>query len=851
MSITDEDVARMPGTRRSNSTKYVPSASSRGWTALSSRESLPKRPVETRSKHSQSTTSRVPVWPLPPRLTRSTGAPAAKAQISSQDRIKNYGKGHSPSVIPDFGLNALTPKTIAEGGVIVRRNDQEESPHSAAFAASALKPEPLFQSKQRSISAGILLQRPEGGTKHTENLERPKVPEIPEKPLLRRSASLCSQHAGMAPTRPIPPLPANFSTANKLQHLRTLTEASSSRASGNSLFSGDTSILDDCVSRALSQVETNLTSASDLEGDLVSSEPRRKGMTGIEKDGRLPAISDRSSYPLHPSKSSELLSKSEIRKSCRGSIVQSLPRSPSSGLSLSLSLAPDPSRNASCTSLHNEKGLPSRTPSLMVPKALEYNGNRRGKSPASPLRNATAFDSQEELKTNKKHMSTTLQVISGNEGSTETSQPESYQSFGENSIFLWDPVSPMQPGKPSASRDRAKGHLRQSDLKIKKSGDSTVRISDIPLAAGVPSISSPIKELSLETPEQKSFARGPSSLSSSQALPRPLARVTFDPQIVSKTYPKDDLGARRSNVDSPTLSIFRYNLGENSSAESLVSSPSPRRRTPVHHRQSGSNPNRSKPVFSIPGQGHWSIMKFDSTFSTDPTRPIVEQEEVKIPNFKSPVVSRQSSTVSTNSQAYSFMCPIPPEHDMPPRRTSPCRSPIRGPRAAPAPARRSPVRGIGKSSFSSSPHINSGSSISSRNLRKSVMALRRQNSEAQNSPLQEHRNYLDIVNPSECSLSGSERGSRSAGDIFFTTNTTDAEATQEGREQKNASQETIISRSRKPGMMRFEGAGDNHAEERERERGKSQWSRMLDITSDKSRPESPGTLYDSSGFLKE
>lgn len=826
LSITDEDVARMPGTRRARrNPNHAPSGSSRGWTAISSRESLPRRPVKTAFKHPQNTIGSVPVWPLPPRLTRSTAAPSVRLQASLQCPKKEE-KSPQPYKLPDIEFNSLNPRDMAENSSILPKNGQGESTQQEALTASPLKPKPLFHSKQRSISAGLILQRPEGEMKHVEDLVQPHLPGTPKIPKshLPRSASLCSQHAGMVPNKPIPPLPFNFSASNRFQNIRSHIEVSSTRASGNSLLSGNTSILDDCLSRTLSQAETNLTSTSVLSPCIPPSEPERAGMPDIGNHTWRSSASGGVSYPLSVSKANELQAKAEVRKSCRASIVQSLPRSASSGLSLSLSLAPGSSRNVSSTSLHRDKVLPSRTPSLMVPETLEGKGSRRGKSPASPLRNSTTFDSQGELKVEKK-LPSTLQVISGNEGSMETSQPGNFLSSDENKIFQWDPVSPMQPGKPSAARDRAKGHLRQTDLKIKKSGESNVRISDIPLP-GLPSASSPIGKMNPELSELRTPSCHPPPLAKGLALPRPPTRVTFDPQITSNTYPKLTRDVR-FNSDSPTLSIFQYNLDNNNSFESLISSPSPRRRTPTQHRQSGSNPNRSKPVFSIPGEGHWSIMNFDSSFTADPTKPVLDTEKAKSQAIKPAVLSPQPSTGSVSSRPCSFMHPIPPEHDMPIRRSSPGSSPIRGPRAAPG--RRSPLRGICKPSS----HSTTGSG---RDLRKSVMALRRQNSEAQNSPLQEHRNYLDIDNRSERPLSGSESESHLAGDVFTAVDvvTEDEEEAGDEREEKNGPED--MPRSRKAVLTmdpRSAGGGG--------------WS----LLGQRARPESPGTLYDSSGFLKE
>lgn len=829
LSITDEDVARMPGTRRARrNSNHAPSESSRGWTAISSRESLPRRPVKIASEYPQDTIGTVPIWPLPRRLTRSTASPSVKLD-ASLDCPKHDKKIPESHKLPDLDFNLLCSKDLAENTSSSSKNGQKAS------TGLALNVKPLFSNKQRSISAGLILQRSEGEIHHAEDPVHPDLPGTPQipKPRLPRSASLCSQHAGMAPTKPIPPLPFNLPATNRFQTIRNLIEESSTRASGNSLLSGDTSILDDCLSKTLSQAETNLTSISGLSPRITSFQSASTGISETEKPTWRSSNSGESSHPFPVSKTNELKSRAEVRKSCRASIVQSLPRSASSGLSLSLSLAPDSSRNVSSTSLYKDKTLPSRTPSLMVPDTMEGKGRRRGKSPASPLRNSTTFDSRGDLKVERKTPST-LQAISGNEGSTEISKPENFSSSDENKIFQWDPVSPMQPGKPSAAKDRAKGHLRQTDLRIKKSAESNVRISDIPLPA-LPLASSPVGKMSSESSEHKASSFRPSFAT----LPRPPTRVTFDPQIISNTYPKFSRDVSFKS-DSPTLSIFQYDVDNNSSSESLISSPSARRRSPTRHGQPGSNPNRSKPVFSIPGEGHWSIMNFDSDFTADPTKSALDAAHVKPQASMLAVSLPPPSTETANSQPYSFLYPIPSEHDMPTRRRSPGSSPIRGPRAAPG--RHSPTRGIGKPS--SYGIIGSG-----RDLRKSVMALRRQNSEALNSSLQEHRNYLDIDSRSEQRQqlnSSSESESHRTPERLFTAVEVLLEG--EGREEYEGSKEKKhepedASRARKAAVLTMDPSiGINNA--------KGGGRRNL-IEQHQIRPESPGTLYDSSGFLKE
>ena len=177
---------------------------------------------------------------------------------------------------------------------------------------------------------------------------------------------------------------------------------------------------------------------------------------------------------------------------------------------------------------------------------------------------------------------------------------------------------------------------------------------------------------------------------------------------------------------------------------------------------------------------------------------------------------------------------------MPTRRRSPGSSPIRGPRAAPG--RHSPTRGIGKPS----PY---GIFGSGRDLRKSVMALRRQNSEALNLPIQEHRNYLDIDSRSEQRQqlnSSSESESHRTTESLFTAVEVLLEG--EGREECEGSKEQKhgsedAPRARKTATLTMDPSISMSIA--------TGGGRRNLIEQQQIRPESPGTLYDSSGFLKE
>ena len=706
-SITDSDVARMPGTRRVIRRTQGSYGSSRGYTAVTSRETLPRRPIApTMSKaiaHDSVSMKRAtsnPSWPLPRRLTRSNATPLVKIKspsltpvtekpAKSVGRIDVVSVNNSPAVNEQGGKDMVQfhppipdPKGIAQ-------SDLSTTP--------ILKPEPLFLAKPRSHSAGAIAQflNPQqdrtNPTVMDSSLPRARLP---------RSSSLCSQQSGLAPNIPMPPLPLNLQPSKRYQCIRSPPETSSRRTSGNSLFSGDTYLLDESSSRPFSQAETDFTSTSIASASKFGSKPEGLGIFAPEHISRNPSSFRESSGLTQPAKAARVTVPSGAQKAFRASIAKSLPRSESSGLSMSL-LDQGLSRNASGASLSKENALLRGKSSLRVPANTDRNARSlREVSSGSPLRKLAAYNSNQDVKS-KRASASILQVVSGNHGSPLHDQLDKRpSSWSTGNPFEWHPTS-LQLGKASAKKDRARGHMAQNSVRIPNIQQPVMPLR-FPHAPG---------QIGL-APQRTSGITPSLDLSKNDYfLPRPPSRVTFEPQISSSSK-RGSLQRDGGTAYSPALSVVDLYKSEGiGSPESETLTPE---KKPSPERRSGANPNRHKTVFSHQNLARWSLVEPSSPENRHHSRM---GDDSALP---SPLPSPHSS----------FLFPIPPQAPYLSRRRSPSSSPIRGPR--PQPSRRSSRR------------ISKSFSGSARDLQKSIMQIRRMNSEARDLHPRQHSRYLSI-----------------------------------------------------------------------------------------------------------
>ena len=714
MSITDEDVARMPGTRRAlrhSLQTTSPYGSSSPYAPISSQETL-RRPVMTPSLKTKvdNQPDHGPItpqhsWPLPRRLKRSDATPLIRMQKSSwtsnTERVKNDTKASTG--IADMKANIKTQckdhTGLMAGGI--KTNDQ--SPGRDPSPSADLKPKPFFSGQQRSISHGMISKFSDKSRQTAElyivDSEETRQKDRATHP---RSLSVCSQQSGLAPTQPIPPLP--FEIASKRFHsVKSPTDSSGKRGSGISLFSDNTSVLGDDWSKALSQADTDLTSLGLASPLVADSTTKCLGM--YEKAGS--AERDSSNFqerasPLEAAKALNFRPPLHSQRSFRASIQESLTRSNSSGLSMSL-LEQGLSCNDSSPSLKDAAGTQTKL-KLLMPKSGEKRQTRLRISQSSPLSHGSVFNIHEDVQS-KRASTSILQTISGNEGSPEPNPMNKRpSSIATEDPFQWDAITFLQLESPSAIKGPEKKHKRQN----------CVRISNIPVKLHSPTPSA-IEE-GEENHHEISFSNHPlgrplANRKQKQTTFRPPSRLNFDPQLTPTPHSRNDPMSNRSPY-SPTLSMFNF-YDEGDSPGSMVSTPT---RKPPCRRPSGAHPNRQKSIFGNINVTPWPLPDSTNQETTDPEKPNVFEQNPEPESQKNSLDSRPSS--------FLFDFPSPPQRLNVQNWRLP-KTPIRGPRAPPSSfcspsRRRSPTRGVTKS-YSTSP---------GKDLMRSVMALRRMNSEA-------------------------------------------------------------------------------------------------------------------------
>lgn len=708
MRITDEDVARMPGTRVTP--RRSPIKHKSPYTQMTSREDLRQHPAFRSLSELDLNEGRIkaPVtppklWPLPRPLRRSNVVPFANmrpsqsftggARLDSKECISRKPTKTSPKTPPNAKAKAPHDKKSPASP----RRDMDVPP------TLNLRPRPLFHNQQRSVSHGMISELA-GGSKKMSTLYsveyKDTAPKSEIRPSLPRSSSLCSQDPGKAPARPVPPLPLEV----EFKRLQRMDNAKRDWGRGSRtsfIFTDNTSVLDDNSSAVLSQSETQATTLGSTSPHVVNA--AAKGFNENERNGIKWETPDHwsKSDSLGAAKSLNLRPHLETRRSQR----VSLSRSTSSGLSnITTMLEHGWSRSGSTTSLNKEfLGLRPKS-QLTVPGSAERLKSKRGVSPLSPLGRSQVFGAEEGSQ-NKRASTSILQIISGNEGVPAPARPS---SIATSDPFQWDPLTSMQRDIPAG-----KGHKRQN----------CIRISNIPVA--VPT-NSPVKPESIQEQEETLLQehRKPINLSTRQKHKppsfHPPSVPTFDPQLVAAS----NRPSHNSSLDapySPTLSMFNFY----DTASSPPPSPTPIRKA-ANRLTPGANPNRLKTMFNPPNLAQWPL---PNRFTPSPSNTDPEKENDKPP--EKPNLFRLSAELAS-------LPPLPPLPPLPhfpspprtlnlqPQRPAP-RSPIRGPRAPPTgfstprTARRSPTRGVGKHG--------SPTTRGTRDLRASVLALRRMNSE--------------------------------------------------------------------------------------------------------------------------
>lgn len=722
MSITDEDVARMPGTRASvHRSQHTPHNRNILYTPMASRESLPPRAYipKARSNDRDDHEPAAPQqsWPLPRRMTRADGTPLVKMPSSTLTPFTERSKKVLPSPPKDARNTDGTPRKDEMSSIGNLNLNGKDSDATKTLFATDLTPKPLFHGQQRSSSYGMIAEIADGSK--TEPRASRRTSQFP------RSKSMYSQEPGLAPPQPLPPLPFEI-TSKRLPRVKS-PEQSTRRASGGSLFSEQTSILDDNWPKVLAQAGTDFTSITLASPPSPASTRKGLGQYEINHVVWDSSHEEGRASPIGAAKQMAFRPQLNTQRSFRASIQESLPRSKSSGLSLSMSLH-GPSRAESRASLAKEPSSTHSKSRVAIPRSAESRRPGRGISPSSPLCRATDFTIHDDTKS-KRASTSILHAVSGNEGSPISDPWEKRPcSIATSNPVEWD-IESLPVAKAAAPKDRTSGNQRQK----------CIRISKIPLV-----VPSPPKPPALE--EQEELLHGDSTTQNSvrgtrpkQTTFRPPSRQDFD------FAPLTTLGLHRENsrvMDnnspfSPTQFMMNLYREDDNSPDIEVDTPT---RKPSARKHSSTHPNRRKTIFDNPKPTAWPL----------PAPPTETHPDPEKPNNTTSRLSIQSTDQDSNpdsrppSSLLNFPWPQPPKTAAAANWRGP-KTPIRrigGPRPPPfryvsPDRRRSPIRsGVGKRSASPV-----------KDLRRSVAALRRMNSEVVGGggrKSREHKRYLSI-----------------------------------------------------------------------------------------------------------
>ena len=720
LSITDEDVARMPATRAplrrspnapyARIAPYTPMASRLDAASGGALETPPRAMTDERNKEELLTASKS--WPLPRRLTRSNAIPLSTVRYEPSAAKKPEGphpksspartsSGNLPSPLPKFWPEDL--RSLTDQGL--------------RFELHALQPKPLFHGQQRSISHGMLSQLAQKTSETHDAKHRiapPSIQHTSKRPHLPRSSSLWSHDPGIVPDRPVPLLPVE-GALQRLTRVKRFQESNSRREF--EILSDNTAILDG--SRIFSQADTELTLPSVTSPPVAESQGNAPSHQDFHGEIHVAAAQGKKG-PVEPTMSLTVQSHLELRKPQRASVQVSLPRSDSSGISKYIGY--NWSHNTSETSLYRSGSESRHRSKVNVPSSAEKRKPRRVVSPLS--NNATLNGCPDRQ--GRRASTSILQIISGNEGSLRADPWDNRPlSFATSEPFEWDPNMFLQPGK-RASKIPGTGHKRRN----------CVRISSIP--AVVPKPSPKPDNIKEREEAYQVLQKAIGSLKQPRVRRstfRPPSAKTFDPQLELLTTPSAEgepqTHTRRAFPYSPTACMYNLYNKNGSPEPSPISTPTHKPRHPNRvnaiFNNTDTTPSRLCNTSNDVSQLDRSLDRFD-IFRFDE-----ERSAMNSPAFRN---STSPSKFPLPPRDPSGIIPISATSASPKRGSQPLHSGFS------LSQRRSPTRGILKNS-SPSPKRHSKS------LSTSIMALRRMNSEANDNTAKgrvsrEYKRYLSL-----------------------------------------------------------------------------------------------------------
>ncbi|MCJ1247974.1 hypothetical protein MMC30_005189 [Trapelia coarctata] len=714
LSLTGSEVDRLPSFRSVRHGRFSRGPYGvLGWSRTAeSQDTLSRRSClsNTSRATATATVSRIDVhktpsaisWPIQPPAAQTQGytAPAVKALPLSPITERHFGNK------ADTPVNKVASQKLAASGIINDRCDDQTSDTNRTTRPIINDP---LRAHRISTSDGFLdiVKREDDGVPKSDAVGSNQLQETSQRPARRRTLSLHSQSSGHVPThRPKSP-PPEIPRYSRMQPLRSHPANNGRRTSTASFDSTSSSLYEDDVVNN-SQYKDAMGSFSGA-GDasamaLAYGVPPESLMvldSGKPLESKLPSTEAINSAETSTSAISRSQSRSNqfLRSNTRHRRVR---RSPSSGLTPSLVDQHGPSRNVSNAS-HFEMANKntSRSTGPNSPQSPIPNGGNNRDLPPQRHDDESLLGLGEAIPVPAS--SSILQDISSNIGSLSAGDTT---RFAIDEPFKWDMGGIIEPGKPSALKDRNEGHKRQSRQRISFQPPSP----GSNILAAMPEERSEITDSPSASSDQPDFFVTAPEYSTSPV--RPPSVLVFEPQL-AHNYITQRRQQKPGGDYSATLSVYNMYTGAGSSEE-LDCTPTRKPSTErAHYRQSRfiHNGDDTNPPWPLRGSS---------------------QFETQLPPSNNTVMAAKSNTLQIPPlDAGTFEIFAPRFHDpqgKPPEFRLPGSRGIRGPRAAPP--RRTPT---GRSPHRQSP-FRQAAKPSSSNKRPPVMKpfvqeLRRANSE--------------------------------------------------------------------------------------------------------------------------
>lgn len=698
VSITDEDVARMPGTAAAlRSSLHASQKRSPTYLPMSSREEVDSRicanciTKQTVMARQCSTSERAPEIPLqnPLRLKRANGHPMIELHSTSLGTAQELAK-HSQSAA-DANVNALDGESGSRAKHVTDGPAEDEIAivriHAMPKQNLPTLPKPLFQENRKSISHGMLsdymeLQRQKKDD--TTACAPVKTDNIP------RSVSLCSQDASKPPSYPVPALPpAAVVTGRQRSVQRSQNSARHSFIGANARHH--------CLEAEAPKIESPTLVRSSVTS-LTFSHPE---LLHYYTSGSPERFMDDSISPLKDiSPGSGMIGR-----------VPALKPSKSSPMSLRAGQRTSDTRSEKIGAAR-DRTHPDNNPG--VDEARQLTDPTRVKDP-----HISVFDFNLEVGigesacASKRSSISALQVISGNEPRQSQKRPSSIaakEQLKADAIHSVHERKTKRTAPKSSDRNSGLDTSSSPNLALYRAPDAEAKTTvRQPRASEI----STLRQPRVDAP---SF--------------RPPSRSTFDPQLM---HPLQSHRSSSGSARPHSRALAQLNDFDDfgSSPGSELSTPTKR---PNRHQPSASHPNRQRPIFDSSQFANWPLVNQQSTIkSSAQVTTSHSDSNIFVLDEHMKALENQKPVPTNPSLLYRFPSPpsvISDSSNLEPMKLKLARkASVRGPRTP-------PHSSLANRCNRSSPVIATPTSHGKRSsmdkaasdLRKSVIALRRMNS---------------------------------------------------------------------------------------------------------------------------